>query len=35
MKKPTDWIKRHQAIAFSILIFAITWGLGFSYDAVR
>lgn len=34
MQKITDWIKRHQIIAFFILAFAITWGLGFSYGAV-
>jgi len=30
----TDWIKRHQAAAFFIITFAITWGLGFSWGAV-
>ena len=34
MNKFAAWIKRHQVIAFFILTFAITWGLGFSYDAV-
>jgi len=34
MNKLTDWIKRHQIAAFFIITFAITWGLGFSYDAV-
>jgi CAAX protease family protein len=34
MKKLTDWIKRHQIVAFFIITFAITWGLGFSYSAV-
>lgn len=34
MNKLTAWIKGHQVIAFFILTFAITWGLGFSYDAV-
>lgn len=34
MNKLTDWIKRHQVAAFFIITFAITWGLGFSYDAV-
>ncbi len=34
MKKLIDWIKRHQIIAFYIIAFAITWGLGFSYGAV-
>jgi membrane protease YdiL (CAAX protease family) len=28
-----DWIRRHQVVAFFILTFAITWGLGFSYSA--
>ena len=34
MKKLFDWIKRHQIITFFMITFAITWGLGFSYDAV-
>lgn len=34
MTKPTDWTKRHQVAAFFIIAFVITWGLGFSYDAV-
>jgi uncharacterized protein len=34
MNKLTDWIKRHQIVAFFIITFVITWGLGFSYDAV-
>ncbi len=34
MKKITDWIKRHQIIAFFAITFGITWGLGFSYAAV-
>jgi membrane protease YdiL (CAAX protease family) len=34
MKKLTAWIKNHQVIAFFIITFAITWGLGFSYGAV-
>jgi len=33
MNHLADWIKRHQIAAFFIT-FAITWGLGFSYDAV-
>ncbi|MFZ2095070.1 MAG: CPBP family intramembrane glutamic endopeptidase [Anaerolineales bacterium] len=33
MGKLTEMIKRHQIIAFFILTFAITWGLGFSYSA--
>jgi membrane protease YdiL (CAAX protease family) len=34
MKKLTDWIKRYQVLAFFILTYTITWGLGFSYAAV-
>ena len=34
MKKLTDWIKNHQLAAFFLISFAITWGLGFAYDAV-
>jgi uncharacterized protein len=34
MKHLADWIRRHQIAAFFIITFAITWGLGFSYDAV-
>ncbi len=34
MNRLTDWIKRHQIVAFFVITFAITWGLGFSYDAV-
>jgi membrane protease YdiL (CAAX protease family) len=34
MNRLTDWIKRHQVAAFFVIIFAITWGLGFSYSAV-
>ena len=34
MNTVTGWIRRHQVTAFFILTFAITWGLGFSYDAV-
>ena len=30
----SDWIKRHQIIAFFAITFAITWGLGFSYVAL-
>jgi uncharacterized protein len=30
----SDWIKRHQVIAFFVITFVITWGLGFSYLAV-
>ena len=32
MNKLTQWIKGHQVIAFFIITFAITWGLGFSYS---
>ncbi len=28
------WIKRHPVVAFFIITFAITWGLGLSYKAV-
>jgi membrane protease YdiL (CAAX protease family) len=34
MNKLTHWIKRHQVLAFFILTFAISWGLGFTYEAV-
>jgi uncharacterized protein len=34
MNKLIEWIKRHQVVAFFILTFAISWGLGFSYIAV-
>jgi len=34
MNHLSDWIKRHQLIAFFIITFAITWGLGFSYRAI-
>ena len=34
MKNIFAWIKRHQVAAFFIITYAITWGLGFSYDAV-
>jgi len=34
MHKFIDWIKRHQVVAFFVITFAITWGLGFSYGAV-
>ena len=33
MNHLADWIKRHQIIAFFVITFAITWGLGFSYSA--
>ena len=29
-----DWMRRHQFAALFALTFAITWGLGFSYDAL-
>lgn len=29
-----DWIRRHQIAAFFVITFAISYGLGFSYDAV-
>lgn len=32
--KLTDWIRQHQTTAFFIITFGITWGLGFTYDAV-
>lgn len=34
MNHLSDWIKRHQIIAFFVITFGITWGLGFSYGAV-
>ena len=34
MNRLINWIKGHQIIAFFIIAFAITWGLGFSYEAV-
>ncbi len=34
MKKLVDWITNHQVVAFFILAFTITWGLGFSYGEV-
>jgi len=34
MNKIIDWIKHHQTTAFFVITFAITWGLGFSYEAV-
>lgn len=33
MNELANWIKRHQIIAFFVITFAITWGLGFSYGA--
>jgi uncharacterized protein len=35
MTKLTDWIRHHQVAAFFIITFAISWGLGFSWDAVQ
>jgi membrane protease YdiL (CAAX protease family) len=35
MQQLTNWIKRHQIAAFFVITFAITWGLGFSYDALK
>jgi membrane protease YdiL (CAAX protease family) len=34
MLKLTNWIKQHQVVAFFIITFGITWGLGFTFDAV-
>jgi membrane protease YdiL (CAAX protease family) len=34
MNALTNWIKSHQVTAFFVLTFAITWGLGFTWDAV-
>jgi membrane protease YdiL (CAAX protease family) len=34
MNKVIDWIKHHQIVAFFLITFTITWGLGFSYGAV-
>jgi membrane protease YdiL (CAAX protease family) len=34
MDNLVQWIKRHQVVAFYLLTFAITWGLGFTYIAV-
>jgi membrane protease YdiL (CAAX protease family) len=34
MKTLVGWIRRHQLVAFYAIAFVITWGLGFSYDAV-
>jgi uncharacterized protein len=35
MKKLVGWIYDHQIIAFFVITFAITWGLGFSYSAAQ
>jgi membrane protease YdiL (CAAX protease family) len=34
MEKLIGWIRRHQLVAFYAITFVITWGLGFSYNAV-
>jgi len=34
MNRLTNWIKTHQVMAFFIITFAISWGLGFTWDAV-
>ena len=34
MNQIVAWIRRHQIIAFYLITFGITWGLGFSYLAV-
>ena len=34
MKKLTNWVKDKQLTSFFVLMFLITWGLGFSYRAV-
>ena len=34
MNRLVDWIRRHQVVAFFIATFTITWGLGFSWNAV-
>ena len=34
MNTLSGWIRRHQVIAFFAITFAISWGLGFSWDAV-
>lgn len=34
MNNLVGWMKRHQAAAFFFITFAITWGLGFSWDAI-
>lgn len=31
MNKPSNWIRHHQLIAFFLITFTISWGLGFSY----
>ncbi len=34
MTRLTDWIRRHQVVAFFVITFAISWGLAFSWGAV-
>jgi membrane protease YdiL (CAAX protease family) len=34
MNTLSSWIRRHQVIAFFAITFAISWGLGFSWNAV-
>lgn len=34
MKKLTNWIKNYQVAAFFLITLIITWGLGFSFNAV-
>lgn len=34
MKKITNWIRRHQVVAFFVIAFVISWGLAFSWEAV-
>jgi uncharacterized protein len=35
MTKFTDWIRCHQLTTFFLVAFAISWGLGFTWDAVQ
>jgi membrane protease YdiL (CAAX protease family) len=34
VNKLIDWIRHHQVVAFFVITFAITWGLGFSWIAI-
>lgn len=34
MKRSLEWVQKRPLIAFFLITFAITWGLGFSYNAV-
>jgi len=34
MQKLTDWFQHHQVVAYFIITFTISWGLGFSWSAV-